>query len=32
MIVNVEYKGERRLKIVEPKDLENITGKIVEIL
>lgn len=32
MIVNVEYKGERKLKLIEPKDLDNIEGEIIEIL
>lgn len=32
MIVNVEHNGERKLKLIEPKDLDNLEGKIIEIL
>lgn len=32
MIVNIENNGERKLKLVEPKDLDNLEGKIIEIL
>lgn len=32
MIVNIEKNGERKLLIVEPKDLDNLEGKIIEML